>query len=252
MLKELLRWAAAAALAFLAARYGINIPPPPLPTEQHPGQTPIPEVKPKPNAPDAIGRIQFGNAGCTATVIGTRREDGRYWCLTAAHCVREVGQRGTYTSKTGSRLTVTVQAIDTRADCAWLLTDSTNVNMAFAELATQTPEPGTRIWHAGYGIDKPGNREEGHYVGGPDSNGQLQFKLSVSSGDSGGAIVIDDQGRVLSCVCCTTGRGQLADVWGAGPAAINRLRTGVVGDDHWTPIEIPLRKDHDGESGKSP
>ncbi len=251
-LRELLRWGVGIAAAFLLARYGIQVPPPPAVPD-----TPAPPTMPDPprSTPDvkaAISRIQFGNSGCTATPIGQPRPDGRIWVLTASHCVREIGQRGKLTTQRGDQLTVTVVAIDSRADCAWLLTDSTSIHIPYAEIADTVPEPGQKIWHAGYGVHIPGNREEGEFVGGPDGNGQLRFKLSVSSGDSGGAIVIDSQGRVVSCVCCTSGRGQLADVWGSGPAAIKALRQGAVDQTEWTPIELPERKPTGGIPKESP
>lgn len=242
VLRQILQWALVVGAAFLSARFGIQVPPPVILPQEQPAPKEIPESKRKPDAVNAIGRIQFGSSGCTATIIGDQRGDGRYWALTAAHCVQSVGQRGTYTSKTGNRLTVTVAAVDKKADAAWLLTDSTNAQLAFAELATELPPVGSRVWHAGYGVDRPGNREDGSYLDGPDSNGQLRFRLNVSSGDSGGAIVLDEAGRILSCVCCTTARGQLADVWGAGPTAIADLRRSVVTEDGWTPIEVPIRK----------
>ena len=49
---------------------------------------------------------------------------------------------------------------------------------------------------------------------GPDSNGQLQFRLSVSSGDSGSGIFRADTGEVVGVVCCTSGLGVNAAMWG--------------------------------------
>lgn len=239
-LRELLRWGIGIAIALLIARYappGTPIPPLPIPGE--PPTMPQPPA-PRSNVKEAISRIQFGNSGCTATPIGQRRGDGRYWVLTAAHCVQGTGQRGRLTTQRGDQLTVTVHAVDRGADCAWLLTDSTSTDIPFAELADTLPQPGTRIWHSGYGVHIPGNREDGVFVGGPTAKGQLQFQLSVSNGDSGGAIVVDESGRVLSCVCCTTGVGVRADVWGAGPTAIRQLQQGATDDLAWTPIPIPI------------
>src|SRR5262245_33958245 len=64
--------------------------------EKPPGPTPPPSVKTEDEAKAAIGRIRFGNAGCTATVIYPRRSDGRWDILTAAHCTGGVGSRGRF------------------------------------------------------------------------------------------------------------------------------------------------------------
>lgn len=242
-LRTLLTWAITAAIVFLGARYGIQIPPPPLPAEPPPNpDDPIPQPPGRqPNVSKAIGRIQFGNAGCTATPIGDRLQDGRYRILTAAHCVAKEGQRGTFRGQGGETLSCTVVARDPKADCAWLLSDSTNVLLPFAELADEPPTPGTKVWHQGYGIHNPGNREEGEFVSGPDASGQLRFNLSVSSGDSGGAIVIDPSGRVVSTVCCTERMAVKAAVWGAGPVAIASLRRQATDDWVWTPLPVPQR-----------
>jgi hypothetical protein len=250
MLKKLspfLQALAAAAIAVLGA-LGLQLarppapPPPTYPTPPtNPGaQPPVPpEVKPDPLA--AIGRIQFGNAGCTATIIGTKRVDKRHWVLTAAHCIQGVGQRGTMRLRDGREFGISVQSYNTRADCAWLLTDPMDDRYPFALLAAASPEPGEPIWHAGFGVHQPSNREEGVVVAKQNGDGQIQFRLSVSSGDSGGGIAVNKNGEIVSTVCCTTEKGRMADVWGASPESIRALRPEANALDHWTPLDIPIK-----------
>jgi hypothetical protein len=123
-----------------------------------------------------------------------------------------------------------------------MYTDTNKELYPFAFLASSSPPAGTKVWHAGYGIDKPGNRESGSFIDGPNSDGQVHFRLSVSSGDSGGGILATDTGLVLSCVCCTSSRGRSADVYGASPEAIGRLLPSGLVLDYWEPLEIPLVK----------
>lgn len=233
------------AAAVLGARYGIPIPPPvvnvPPPVVTVP---PIGEAQPAKPATDplaAIARIQFGSAGCSATIIGPRRDDGRYAVLTANHCVAGKPTRGTMRLRDGRSIGLQIQATDPRADCCWCLTDATTETFPHALLAAATPPPGTRIWHAGYGVDVPGNREDGTLDDGPNADGQVRMTLSVSSGDSGGGICADADGRVISCVCCTSARGRVASVWGASPEAIRKLLPGGLVVDDWRPIDVPLR-----------
>ena len=258
LLKQFLATLIAAALAALGVRFGAPpearpqpqppvVPAPPVkppvePLDPLPGPAPAPpKSEPKPDAPAAIARLSFGNVGCTATVIGPRREDGRWWCLTAAHCVKAVGQRGVIRLKDGRTSEVTVAAFDRKADCCWLVTETADQVYPFAVLATASPAAGAKVWHAGYGVHVPGNREDGVVEAGPDANGQIRMRLSVSSGDSGGAICLNELNEVVSCVCCTTAKGKVAQVWGASPEAIHRAKPTVMALDGWEPIEIPIR-----------
>lgn len=219
-----------------------KVPPAPLPK---PGD-PKPKNKADPVA--ALGRIQFGNAGCTATVIGPRRADGRWDVLTAAHCVTGVGEgaKGSMRLKDGRTIAVRVSNIHEQPDIAWLVTDdATLTDLAFAELAKANPIVGTKIWHRGYGIDRPDNREDGAITANENTDGQLEMALSVSSGDSGGGIFRDDTGELISVVCCTTAKGQLARVWGGSALVAAKLRPdGATGENEewWKPVEIPTRQ----------
>lgn len=236
----------AAVLLGVLARYGIVLPTPAAPPVVAPDGKAEPAPQPQPAAPKtdphaAIAMIQFGNAGCSATVIDRRRGDGKYNVLTAAHCVSGKPQQGTMRLRDGRQIGVRVVAVDQRADCCWLLTEPTTEEFPFARIAEKTPPVGTRIWHAGYGVDVPGNTERGTLDQLPDANGQVRMTLSVSSGDSGGGICMDDGGALVSCVCCTSARGRVASVWGASPEAIRRLMPGGVVNDEWHPLEIPLK-----------
>lgn len=204
-----------------------------------PGPTPPVPPKPKTPASEAIGRIQFASAGCTATVIYPRRADGRWDVLTAAHCCNP-GTSGTMSLKNGKRFGVQVVGHHKTQDIAWLVTTDVHEDLPYAMLAPSNPAAGVKIWHMGYGVDKPGNREEGSVVSPENGDGQTQFRLSVSSGDSGGSILRQDTDEVVSTVCCTSAKGQLANVWGGSCSQIRRTRPAYASDE-WTPLEIPIR-----------
>jgi len=244
-----LRWLAtlgAALLAAVLARWGVVIPPPVIPPYTAPETPPAAPREPDSGggrlAPsEAIGRLTLGNAGCTATIIGPRRADGRWDVLTAAHCSTAPGQIGRLVLPSGRALGVRVRARDTRADACWAETIDTATDLPYALIAENEPPIGAKVWHAGYGVDKPGNREEGVVLAAPDDRGQLRFRLSVSSGDSGGAIVFDADGRVCSAVCCTRSPGTVSDVWGPSVAAIRALRVVLADEPQWIPLPIPIR-----------
>ena len=216
---------------------------PPFPTPNDPNANGGNNGEPDNVQPDplnAIVRISRTGTGCSATIIGPRRADGRYWVLSAAHCCDRVGERWVARFRDGRTTGLVVSAISRGADYAWMLTDVDTQRYPYALLAEADPKPGEKVWHSGYGTDSPGNREDGVVVGGPNRDGQIQFKLSVSPGDSGGGIVLDQQGKVVSSVCCTTRPGALGDVWGTSPVVAKRGQTMAAGLDDWNPIPIPV------------
>lgn len=244
--KALLRAAGVAALTAILTALGLQVAPPPVaPVIPPPITIPTPPAPPAPPAPatlDAIARLSFNGVGCSATVIGPRRTDGRYNVLTAAHCCNSVGQRGALQFRNGARAGVEVKAINRTSDCAWMVTDTIGETLPYALLAEASPAPGTAIWHAGFGVDVPSNREDGTVLAAPNGDGQIRMRLSVSSGDSGGGIAVTHDGKIVSCVCCTATRGRMADVWGAGPEAIRALLPVAVDDFNWLPLELPLKR----------
>jgi hypothetical protein len=221
-----------------------------VPPVTPPVTPPTPAPKAKADPWNALGRIQFTNAGCTATVIHARRADGKWDVLTAAHCVDHVriGTVGSMQLRGKSdRFGVKLVALDTKSDCAWLVTESADLgDLPFAYIAAEPAPAGTKIWHGGFGVDNPGNKEEGTVTRPADSNGQTELQLSVSSGDSGGGMFREDTGELISTVCCTTNRGAKARVWGANVDSIRKLRpaSGATKEEDirhewWTPIEVP-------------
>lgn len=237
-----------AVLSAYLARYGIYIPPhvpeqQPAPQQPAPQQPAPPKVEPQqqPNAPAAIVRITFGNAGCSATIIGPRREDGRWWVLTAAHCIGGQGQRGQMKLLDGRTFALSVVAFDKVSDCCWCVTAERVEALPFALLAKSSPNAGARVWHAGYGFDRPGNREDGEVIGSAPADGQIVMTLNVSSGDSGGGILLDGTNEVVSCVCCTTHIAARGKVWGASPESIAKLQRAGAANVEWEPCPMPTR-----------
>lgn len=208
----------------------------------HPPTPPTPPA-PRGKADAAIGRLAFAGAGCTATPIEPRRADGRYDLLTAAHCVPGVGSRGTWTCQDGRTLAVVVVANDKGADICWLRTVETPAApLPTAVLATDLPSRGTKVWQAGYGVQVPRNREEGQYIQGENTEGQLEFYISVSSGDSGGPIVNASTDEVLAPVCCTQRKGEKASVWGGSCRRAWTMRRALADGasvPDWVPVPIP-------------
>lgn len=217
-------------------------PPPP---DTKPETPPEPErPQPPPDPWNAIGKVIMRGGYCSGTVVGPRRPDGRWHLVSAAHCFSRSGEEVTVVLRQGQTFRATVVAINKPADCAILLTDHIDT-LPFAEIAPTTPPVGERVWHGGYGVHVPGNKEIGRVAAGMDANGQTRYRLSVSSGDSGGGIIHDASGRLLSPVCCTTRLAGEGDVWGAAPEIIQRMiatPTEWVGGEPIPPVPMPLRQ----------
>jgi len=194
-----------------------------------------PHLLPKPRkAEDAIGQIRFGNSGCTATIIGpVWNTDETIDILTAAHCVK-LGGVGKMSLKDGRSFAVKCVARDPDSDAAWLVANNPGADVPFLLLADEPPQAGEVVWHQGYGIDKPGNRESGIFNAMADAGKKCQFRLSVSPGDSGGGIIVDSEGKVVSPVCCTTKLAGMGTVYGASPARAAKIRP-----QHATALEEP-------------
>jgi len=210
-------------------------------------QLPLPEPKPEPKPvpkPDpwnAICKVIMANGYCSGTIVGPRRSDGRWHLVSASHCFKRVGESVQILTRDGRSLQGSVSAIDRQADCAIVVTEHYD-DLPFAIVAEVVPPIQTQVWHGGYGVDKPGNRESGVLLAGEDSNGQLRYRLSVSHGDSGGGIITDAEGRLLSPVCCTTRIGGVGDVWGASPTVIRRMLAAPTDFLDVKPIEMPVRQ----------
>ena len=224
-------------IPLIAAMLGYQItmpppqPPPAPPPVQPPGfivipPSPVPpaEIVPPITPPSNIDpvkatvRIRHGNAGCTATILSQRPGPGRYYVLTAAHCVRGARGLGTLTLSDGRSYPFSILRSNAQADVA-LLEITAPEGLPVAEIADGEPSVGTVVWHQGYGVDRPGNRENGLIAGPVDRNGQLPMTLSVSSGDSGSGIFRSDNGQLVSVVRCTGG----GRTYGGGVIAIRRL-----------------------------
>lgn len=222
-----------------------TIPAPPPATEPKP-QPPVPEPppskpEPRPEPLMAICKIVMRGGYCSGTVVGPRRPDGRWNVVSAAHCFKTHGEQVQLILRSGITVGATVSAIDRRCDGAILITDQIG-ELPFAMVARSTPPAGTRIWHAGFGFDKPANTEEGTITAPPNTDGQVQYRLSVSSGDSGGGIMLTADGLLLSPVCCTTRIAGIGDVWGASPEMVNRMLAAPTDFIDVPPVEMPLRK----------
>lgn len=200
---------------------------------------PIPKPpEPDPNAGtldpwNAIGKLTFSGGYCSATVVGPRLPDGRWVLVSAAHCFDRVGDTGTFVQRSGTSRPVRVVAIDKKADIVILHTDHGQGGMAFTNIASGTPPPGSKVFHGGFGRHIPGNREDGEVASLPNNSNQVKYRLSVSPGDSGGGICMTEEGKLLSPVCCTTRLDGPGEVWGGSPERISQMIT--------TPTEfIPL------------
>lgn len=215
--------------------------------EAPPVKPPPMPVPPAPKVEASIVRLQFGSSGCTATIVGPRRADGRWDVLTAAHCTGAVKSVGKITLLDGRKFPVTVQVRNPICDITWMIAETTDADLPYAMLASANPAPGTAIWHKGYGVDKPGNKEEGTVVSEQDSNGQLKMNLSVSSGDSGSGIFRVDTNELIAVVCCTASMARKGSMWGGSTLRANQLRpvqqTFEETPDEWTPLPIPSRED---------
>lgn len=189
--------------------------------------TPAPASPLKPvmeNPLPAIGQISIGRFRCTGTLIAPIHDDGTCDVLCAAHCQEGTNGRGTMVLENGMKFAVRTVAKDSNTDCLWMVAGPVPKDAPLANLADDLPKEGEGVWHAGYGEHKPRNREDGKVVTPEVGSGKTEYLLSVSHGDSGGAIVQTSTGRVLSSVCCAWPLNQKGRVFGCSIRSILKLR----------------------------
>lgn len=185
-------------------------------------------------------RISHGRSGCSATCVGRDSVDGSYILYTAAHCVDRIGDIVTVHVDSNTRIRSTVIGLDKVSDACVIRTQPTRIRLYSSRVYSGKASNGVRVWHIGYGIDKPGNREEGSIIGYDSDRRQYMSDISVSSGDSGSGVHTVDGDYVVGTVCCTVSVGgrrwtQFTDV-----QEHVRLFTSV--DDMldvWQPIQLP-------------
>jgi hypothetical protein len=218
------------------------VPRPPDEKRNEKDKTPQPEEdKPAANPCDAIAKIIMSGGYCSATIVGPKREDGRWYLVSAAHCHRRVGEEVTVVLRNGISFGARVIAINRKSDCSILLTDQSHDKLPWLRIA-DTYEIGDKVFHCGYGVHIPGNREDGYIVAKENADLQIRYRLSVSQGDSGGGIVATKTGELLSPVCCTTRLNGVGDVWGASPRVIRSMITHPTNFlDDLKPISMPVR-----------
>jgi hypothetical protein len=215
----------------------------PSPDDKKPDKPKPEEPKPEKNACEAIVKVIMAGGYCSGTIIGPPPSDNRWTIVSASHCFRRVGEQVEFMTRRGIAGRAIVIAINRKSDCAILKTEEF-VRLPFIMLADSIPQVGEKVFHCGYGVHLPGNREDGTVLSGEDSNGQIRYRLSVSHGDSGGGIVSTEDGKLLSPVCCTTRIAGVGDVWGASPRVIRDMVTSPASfASDLEPIQMPIREE---------
>lgn len=189
-------------LAVQTTRYVVTIngavAPPPRPPDKPPA---VPEGRLDPmrarvrlSVPAEGGR----SYGCSGTVIRPRQPGGKWQMLSAAHCIPGGKTEGTIRTTDDRSFRVRLLVADRRADIAWFEILEPPADLWYADLAREVPAVGTPIWHAGYGVDRPGNTERGTIRRGERADGMIEMDISTSSGDSGTGFFHDKNGQVVA------------------------------------------------------
>jgi hypothetical protein len=233
--KALLSGLAAGVLALLGSR---QLPPPSVPPSVPPPDITAP---PAANPLDALGRLAMSGGYCSATPISPIGKDGKQTILSAAHCVKSVGEACQFFTRSGRMVRATVTAINREADASLLVTEELREPLPYLLLATETPPVNTVVFHAGFGTDQPGNVERGRILQRDTGSKQVMYSLSVSPGDSGGGICTDATGRLLSPVCCTTRLAAVGQVFGARPEELVKMVLSPASFVDVPPMRMPMR-----------
>lgn len=225
MRKKLLEGFLLALATAVLALLGNRQLPAPTPPDPPTAPAPTPPTAPTPTSDPlkAIGKLVMFGGSCSATVVTAPDGQGQQLLLSAAHCVKSVGETCQYFTRSGQMVACRVKSINRGPDISILETEMLRSPLPFLLVAATSPPAGAPVMHAGFGVHVPGNVERGRVLQSDTGNGQIMFELSVSPGDSGGGICLDGQGRVISAVCCTTRIAAVGQVYGGRPEEIQRM-----------------------------
>lgn len=244
MILTALNWLGQAVLTALIVGFWLWWRLPSIPGPPTPAPPPQPEPAPPSYPPEmAIVKVVMSGGYCSGTIVKPQRPDKRWHCVSASHCFSKTGEKVRIQFRDGKSFAAEVIAVNRKSDVAILLTEPIHEPIPCVGIATQTPEVGAKVWHAGFGFDQPGNHEEGEFLGGPDSNGQNRYWLNVSNGDSGGGILLASENKLLSPVCCTTRIAKPATVWGAAPEVLHQMLAKPTSFEEIPPKPMPIREE---------
>lgn len=178
---------------------------PPAAVPEKPAEKPQPAAPEKPQPPSsyepkrAAVHFRSGSAGCSGTflAIGNPR---KYFLLTAAHCISGLGVKCEIEFE-GRKLTGKVVARQASVDIALVTVEYDGPPLPVARIASSPPAVGDRLWHKGYGVDKPGNVEHGKVVTVGDADDPCWYTTRLSSGDSGSGQFREDTGELVALGC---------------------------------------------------
>lgn len=132
--------------------------------------------------------------GCSGTLIRLDRSN-KYYLLTAAHCV---GRRETKLWHGKDEYPMRLLEADKKRDIALYLVGYTGYNLPVARLAKTSPKRGDRVWHHGYGTDRPGNIEHGKILEPGSLRQACWYTTSLSPGDSGSGQFLEETGELVA------------------------------------------------------
>jgi hypothetical protein len=93
---------------------------------------------------NAICKMIMDDGYCSATIVGPRRSDGRWHVVSAAHCLRRVGQSVQLVTRSGISINATCVAINRTADCAILVTEHYD-SLPYCLIADAVPPIGSAV-----------------------------------------------------------------------------------------------------------
>lgn len=141
-------------------------------------------------------QIRAGNSGCSGTLFRMDSSD-QYWLLTCGHCVHRNGET-VYIRGDTFQLTGVVERFNRQIDICLVRVNERGRQWPVAKIAETPPARGDRVWHHGFGVDRPGNIERGQITTVGDSRWACWYTTALSSGDSGSGQFLESNGELVA------------------------------------------------------